>query len=155
MANPVDPTGFLIVELRDPTILATLAAMTGGDDDPKRVTGRRDELAPPVIIVDRVDSSLLPYGAGSGRTGVKGLVYSIKCAAKRGREGDIEATHLGDVVAHFLHLRGPRTRTTGAGKVGILISRASSVTQVIEDPVTGDPYVVVNATVDAGAQALT
>lgn len=155
-ADIIDPTGSVIVEMRaDADILAALAAMTGGSSDPTRVTGRRNAKAPPAIIVERMPSSLMPFGPGSGRLGVRSVSYAIKCVAKRTANGDVEAMHLGDVVAHFLHLRGPRTRVTGGSKVGIYISRVGPVTQVLEDPDTGDPYTVVNASLEAAAQAVT
>lgn len=152
----MDPTGTLIVEARlSQDILDALAGMSGGDTDPKRITGNRDDmLAPPGIIFERMPENDFPFGPGSGRIGVKTVTYAIKCSARRGREGDIEATHLANVVAHFLHLRGPRTRAVAGGKVGIYISRVMNRTQVLEDPVSKDPYVVVNASVEAAAQAV-
>lgn len=156
MSTPVDPTGSLIVELRSDGILAALAAMTNGTSDPYRVTGQRDVKAPPVVIVERMPSTRFPFGPGSGRLNIQSVLYSIKCVAARGPRGDEEAVHLAEVVADFLHLKGPRTRTvTGVGKVGIYISRVPSVTQVLEDPVSKDPYVVVNASLEAAAQAVT
>lgn len=153
--EPIDATGTIVVELRSASILAALAGMTGGDSDEGRVGARRSDVAAPAIIVERLVSTLLPYGPGSGRLGMKGYTYAIKCVAKRGPKGDVEATHLADVVAHFLHNRGPRSRSYSLGKVGIHISRVPTVTNVLEDPVSGEPFVVVNATVDAGAHALT
>lgn len=156
MAEPMDPTGTLIVETRlAQDVLDALAAMNGGDSNPKRITGNRDDmLPPPGIIIEKMPENHLPFGPGSGRIGVKTVTYAIKCSAKRGRTGDIEATHLANVVAHFLHLRGPRTRAVAGGKVGIFISRVMNTTQVLEDPVSKDPYVVVNASVEAAAQAV-
>lgn len=156
MATPVDPTGSLIVELRDDVILDALAAMTAGSSDPKRVTGHRDQKAAPVIIVERMPSTRFPFGPGSGRLNIQNVLYSIKCVAARGPTGDVEAVHLGEVVAEYLHMKGPRTRTiTGVGKVGIFISRVPSMTQVLFDPDTDNPYVVVNASLEAAAQAVT
>lgn len=150
-----DPTGTLIVEMRaDAAVIAAMAAMAGGDSDTSRITGSRDQKAPPVVIVERMPSNLSPFGPGSGRLGVRGVPYAIKCVAARGKRGDIEATILADVVANFLHLRGPRTREVAGGKVGIFISRVGVVTQVIADPITGDPYVVVNASLEAAAHAV-
>ena len=156
MAVPVDPTGSLIVELRDADVLNTLAAMTAGTADPKRVTGKRDQKAAPVVIVERMPSTRFPFGPGSGRLNIQNVLYAIKCVAARGPDGDIEAVHLAEVVADYLHMKGPRTRTIGGvGKVGIYISRVPSITQVLHDPDTDNPYVVVNASLEAAAQAVT
>lgn len=156
MAAVVDPTGSVIVELRDDVILDVLSGMTNGSADPKRVTGQRDQKDPPVIIVERMPATRFPFGPGSGRLNIQSVGYAIKCVAARGKAGDLEAVHLAEAVADFLHMKGPRTRTiSGVGKVGIYISRVPSITQVLLDPDTDNPYVVVNATLEAAAQAVT
>ncbi len=156
MSTVVDPTGSVIVELRDDVILDTLEAMTNGSADPKRVTGQRDQRDAPVVIVERMPATRFPFGPGSGRLNIQSVGYAIKCVAARGKSGDLEAVHLAEVVADYLHMKGPRTRTiSGVGKVGIYISRVPSITQVLIDPDTDNPYVVVNATLEAAAQAVT
>lgn len=148
-AEPVDPFGFLIVDIRSSDRVMALV-----DNDPRTVTGYRAQKAPPYFLVTEASASLMPFGPGSGRLGMWGKIYYVKCAALKGKDADIRASAMARELALYLHLRGPRTYETGGLKVGIHQSRVDSIGPVLEDDVTGDVYRDVTVSLEATARAV-
>jgi hypothetical protein len=139
------PTGTLVVELRAVPEVAALvpaANIQGGE-------GRSN---PPDIIIERLSTSSSVAGPGSHRLGMAEHRYAIRCRAPQSKDGDIVATRIAGAVVVALHMKGYRTRVLGSGdRERIAQSRWDTMTAVLRDPDTQDPYVTVLASIKAAA----
>lgn len=92
---------------------------------------------PPMVIVSTPLVSDIPFGLGSGRTGLADYILTARLYGRKVITGSREATVLASVVRAGLHNHPPVVM----GTVGIHRIRIISTGQVLRDPDTDEPFV--------------
>lgn len=143
--TPVDPTGKLVTLTRDaPAVAAITGAVRGGEKAPAD--------APPYVVV-------VPLAAGPGpgrRAGVATWRHAFRCYGPKVQGGDRQAEALALAVWTSLDEQGPIAFPAPGGsgdRAAIYQLLVESMGGPLEDPDTGEPYVVLTTSMSAGLRS--
>lgn len=158
-----DPTGALVLGLRDYTPLRVALESAGGGAswEYRRVSGGEAKIPPPHVVV--VPQGINPdaFGRTSRRLGLARHQYAFRCVApatlsngKPNEQGGAQAAAIAGAVAMYLASNGWTTRTVGGGTYAIGGAEENSTAGAAQDPDTRDPFVLVVGSIVASVQTL-
>lgn len=141
-----DLMGAVLAEIRAWPGVAAIAA----DRVSSAETATNDELTTRVVLRD-LGGGPEPYGAGSGRLGMQDVIYAAQCyGPKDAKTGPVTARQLVGAVTDALHDKGPRRGSSGRG---IYRSEVLSISGLLTDPGTQEPFYTATVHVVGMAQA--
>lgn len=142
-----DPMGMVLRELAADAAIAGIAS-----DRVSSVEGASGSALLTRVVLKDLGASVTPYGAGSGRLGMQEATYAADCfGPKNAITGPVTARQLAGAVVDVMHDRGPRVDASGRG---IYRSSVVSVSPLLKDPDTGEPFHTVAIQIVAMAQAV-
>lgn len=147
----IDPTGKLVTTIRGNAAVAAITPLVTG-------TEKASTWAPPYAIVVLLAASPgLPGGAGR-RGGVASWRHAVRCYGPKAPGGDREAERLALTVWDAIDRAGPITFPAPGNpdaRAGIYQILAEGMSGPLQDPKTGEPYVVVTTFMAAALHSFT
>lgn len=142
----IDPTGRVIVLIRDYPAVAAITPRVRGSE---KLAGWE----PPFVVIKRLTSVPWIGDPGTESAGVQTVRYTALCYALKTETGEELAFRLAGAVHDAIHDHGLLTFPVAAGRAVAFHFGEDSTGPALRDPVTGEPYVPVQFSVLAGAQA--
>lgn len=143
----IDPTGRVIVLIRDAAAVAAITPrVRGGEKAPGD--------APPFVIVRRSPSVPWIGDPSTESAGVMTVRYTALCYAAKTPSGERDAFVLAGAVADAINDHGAITFAVTGGRGVTFGIQLDSIGGALRDPDTGEPYVPVLFSVLAATQAV-
>lgn len=143
----IDPTGRIVTLVRD---YAAVAAITPRVRGGEKAGGD----AAPFVVIRRLSSVPWIGNPGTETAGVTTVRYTALCYVAKNADGPRQAYVLAGAVHDAIQDHSSITYSAGSGRAVIYGIQEDSIGPVLADPVTDEPYVTVNFSVHALAQAV-
>ena len=143
----VDPTGRLIVRIRDDVAVAAITPRVRGGE---KLAG----WAPPYVVIRRLTSVPWIGDPGTEGAGVQTVRYTALAYAQKVENGDELAFRLAGAVADAINNLGLLTFPLTGGRAALYRVQVDGDGPALRDPLTQEPYVPVQFSALASAQLL-
>lgn len=97
-----DPYGALLTLIRDDTAVSAIV----GQKVASQVNAGE---TPPLVVLVEDAATRRPFGAGTGRAGLQGVIYFARCYGSANQTGAIQARQLAGAVSDAVHNHPPAT----------------------------------------------
>lgn len=143
----IDPTGRLIVLVRDGASVAAITPRVRGGE---KLAGWK----PPYVVIRRLTSVPWIGDPGTEGAGVQTIRYTALNYALKVENGEELAFMLAGAVADVVDNLGLLTFPLSAGRAALYRVQVDGIGPALRDPLTEEPYVPVQFTALASAQVL-